>query len=67
MNNHNSSKAIKLMSVEETDRIIRLVKEAIKGNRSKKEIIVTFQDAGIIDKRGDLKSPYKEIYIPAEK
>jgi signal transduction histidine kinase len=55
------------MSVEETNRIIRLVKDAIKDNRSKREIIATFQDAGIIDKHGDLKAPYKEIYIPVEK
>jgi signal transduction histidine kinase len=67
MTHHNSSKVIKLMSVEETNRIIRLVKDAIKDNRSKREIIVKFQDAGIIDKQGNLKSPYKEIYIPVEK
>ena len=55
------------MSAEETNRIIRLVKDAIKDNRSKREIIETFQDAGIIDKHGDLKNPYKGIYIPVKK
>ena len=55
------------MSVEETRRITRLVKDAIKDSRSKNEITATFQDAGIIDKHGDLKAPYKEISIPVEK
>lgn len=55
------------MSIEETDRIISLVKEAIKENRSKEEIFETFKDAGIITKSGNLKAPYKEIFIPAEK
>lgn len=55
------------MSIEETDRLINLVEEAIKENRSKEEIFETFKDAGIITKNGNLKAPYKEIYIPAEK
>jgi hypothetical protein len=55
------------MSIEETDRIITLVKEAIREDRSKEEITETFKDAGIITKSGNLKSPYKEITIPAEK
>lgn len=65
---HNrTDKILKNMSIEETDRIIRLIKKAIKENRSKKKIFETFKDAGIITKNGNLKSPYKEIYIPAEK
>jgi len=55
------------MSTEETDRIIILVKVALKEKRSKEEIFETFRDAGIITKNGNLKSPYKEIFIPAEK
>jgi hypothetical protein len=55
------------MSAEETDRIIILVKEAIKNKRSKEEIFETFKGAGIITKNGNLKAPYKEIYIPSEK
>lgn len=55
------------MSVEETNRINRLVIEAIRDGRSKNEIIATFQDAGIIDNHGDLKTPYKDISIPVEK
>lgn len=54
------------MSAEETDRIITIVKEAIRKERSKKEIFETFKDAGIITKNGNLKAPYKEIYIPSE-
>lgn len=60
-------KILKNMSIEETNRVIRLIKEAIKENRSKKEIFETFKDAGIITKNGNLKAPYKEIYIPSEK
>ena len=63
----NFHKTLKDMSIDETDRIIKLIKEAIKQNRSKREIIETFKDAGIITKNGNLKSPYKEIYIPSEK
>ncbi len=55
------------MSLDETDRLINLVEEAIKENRSKEEIFETFKDAGIITKNGNLRAPYKEIYIPAEK
>lgn len=55
------------MNTEDTERIIALVKEAIKERRSKEEIFETFKDAGIITKNGNLKSPYKEILIPAEK
>ena len=55
------------MSLEETDRLIILVEKAIKENRSKEEIFETFKDAGIITKNGNLRAPYKEIYIPAEK
>jgi signal transduction histidine kinase len=66
MTRHHLSKTLKSMSVEETSRITRLVKDAIKDSRSKNEITATFQDAGIIDKHGDLKAPYKEISIPVE-
>jgi hypothetical protein len=55
------------MSAEETDRIINLVKEAIQQERSKEEIFENFKDAGIITKNGNLKSPYKDLYIPSEK
>lgn len=55
------------MSAEETIRIIKLVKEALKEKRSKNEIFENFKDAGIITKNGNLKAPYKEIFIPVEK
>ena len=64
---NNQGKILKTMSIEETDRIISLIKEAIKGERSKEEIFETFKDAGIITPSGNLKSPYKEIFIPVEK
>lgn len=55
------------MNTEETERIIALIKEALKERRSKEEIFETFKGAGIITKKGNLKSPYKEILIPAER
>ncbi len=42
-----------------------IVKHALKNRRTKEEITATFQAAGIIDKNGKLKSPYKNIKIPA--
>ena len=54
------------MSTDDTKRIKRLVKNAIKEKRSKQEITATFQAAGIIDKNGKLKNPYKKIFIPAK-
>lgn len=55
------------MSAEESIRIIKLLTEAIKENRTKEEAFETFKDAGIITEKGNLKSPYKDIYIPSEK
>ncbi|HLP73531.1 MAG TPA: hypothetical protein VK155_11560 [Bacteroidales bacterium] len=55
------------MSIEEVDKLIVIVKKAIHKKRSKKEIIKTFENAGIITKSGNFKDPYKEIYIPAQK
>jgi hypothetical protein len=55
------------MSLEETDRILKLIQKAIKEERSQKEIVETFKNAGIITEKGNLKAPYKDIYIPAEK
>jgi protein involved in temperature-dependent protein secretion len=63
----NQKKILKTMSAEETERIINLFKEAIKQERSKEEIFENFKDAGIITKNGNLKSPYKDLYIPSEK
>jgi hypothetical protein len=55
------------MSLDETDRILRLIQKAIKEKRSKDEIVKTFRNAGIITEKGNLRSPYKEIYIPVKK
>ena len=54
------------MSSEETIRIKRLITEAIDEDRSKEEVFDIFIDAGILTKKGNLKAPYKEIYIPYE-
>lgn len=55
------------MSIEETERILKLIKEAIKDKRSKKDITETFKNAGIITRNGDLRSPYKDICLPVKK
>jgi hypothetical protein len=54
------------MSTEETIRIKRLITAAIEEERSKEEVFEIFIDAGIITKKGKLRAPYKEIYIPSE-
>ena len=55
------------MSSEDAKRILGHIKKAQTIPRSKKEIIATFLSAGIIDKNGKLKDPYKDIYIPVRK
>ena len=44
--------------------LLLIIKDAIKHKRSKDEIKKIFMDAGIIDEKGDLKNPYKNIKIP---
>lgn len=55
------------MSNEDIKRMVGLLKEAQTNPRSKKEITANFEEAGIIDKKGNLKKPYKDIYIPVRK
>lgn len=55
------------MSTEEVDKLLDIVKKAIKQKRTREEIAKTFEDAGIITKKGNLKGPYKQIYIPVKK
>ena len=57
----------RFMSSEDLKRMVGYLKEAQKSPRSKKEITQTFEAAGIIDKKGNLKKPYKNIYIPVGK
>lgn len=59
--------AKKAMSTEDVKRIMGLIEKAQANQRSTQEITATFQAAGIIDKKGNLKHPYKEIYIPVKK
>lgn len=54
------------MSLEETERILELIRKALKEKRSKEEIFETFKKAGIITEKGNLKKPYKDISIPVE-
>ena len=55
------------MSNEDLKRMVGFLKEAQKSPGSKEEITQTFEAAGIIDKKGNLKNPYKNIYIPVGK
>ena len=41
----------------------KIVKHALKNRRSKEEVTATFQAAGIINKNGELKYPYKNLKI----
>jgi hypothetical protein len=64
MSNDSSTSVI---STDEILRLIKLFEEAIAKGRSRDEVFETFRDAGIITKSGELKYPYKNISIPAEK
>ena len=55
------------MRNNDTQRLISLIQDAQHKKRNKKAIKATFQGAGIIDKNGNLKSPYKNIYFPVNK
>lgn len=55
------------MSQEELKKMVSLLKKAQTNTRSKEEITATFEAAGIIDKNGNLKDPYKNIRIPIKK
>jgi hypothetical protein len=52
------------MSPQDTQRLIKIIKQARKTVRTKEAIKATFEGAGIIDKNGNLKGPYKKIYFP---
>ena len=54
------------MSPVDTERLTKLVIKVRRKTRSKKEIKATFEGAGIIDKKGNLKKPYKGICFPAK-
>lgn len=54
------------MGTEDVKRVMQLIRDAQTVGRSKDEITATFQAAGIIDKKGNLKNPYQHIYIPSE-
>lgn len=51
------------MSRTEQKRIQDIATKALRKNRSKKEILETFRDAGIVDKSGKLKSPYDQLFV----
>lgn len=52
------------MGSDDTMRLLELVKQARRKPRSKKAIKKTFTEAGIITKKGNLRRPYKDIFIP---
>ena len=55
------------MSLEETERIVKLLKGELKKGRTRKEAFEAFKNAGIITEKGNLRYPYKKIYIPVRK
>ena len=46
---------------------MKLVKEALKQDRSKEEIQQDMREAGIIGRDGKLRKPYDKMYDPSEK
>ncbi len=55
------------MSLEETEKIVKLLQMELKKDRSRKEAFEAFKNAGIITEKGNLRFPYKGIYIPVKK
>jgi len=55
------------MTTTEARRIIRLLKETAREERTREEITQTFIEAGIITAKGNLREPYKELFVPQEK
>ena len=55
------------MSLEETEKIVKLLQRELKRGRSPKEAFEAFKNAGIITEKGNLRFPYKGIYIPVKK
>jgi len=49
------------------DKRMKLVKEALKQDRSKEEIQQDMREAGIIGRDGKLRKPYDKMYDPSEK
>ena len=54
------------MGNEDIKRLRKLIQTAKKDKRSVSEIFSTFKNAGIIDKKGNLKDPYKNLQIPVK-
>lgn len=55
------------MRVPELEEIKNLATSFIRNKRTKEEILLSLQIAGIITKEGHLKDPYKDIFTPIEK
>lgn len=54
------------MSSEDIKRLKRLIQNAKREKRSDTEVFKTFKNAGIIDTKGNLKDPYKNLQIPVK-
>jgi len=54
------------MGSDDIKRLKKLIQSAKKDKRSDSEIFSTFKNAGIIDKKGNLKDPYKNLKIPVK-
>ena len=54
------------MSNEDLKRLKKLIQNAKRDKRSDREVFRTFRNAGIIDTKGNLKEPYKNLQIPVK-
>lgn len=59
-------KIVQDMSNEDLNRLRRLIQNAKRDKRSDREVFKTFRNAGIIDTKGNLKEPYKNLQIPVK-
>lgn len=51
------------MSSSEQKKIKQIAAKFIKNNRSKDQIINTLKNAGIVDKDGQIQSPYNQVLV----
>lgn len=51
------------MSSSEQKKIKQIATKFIKNTRSREQIINTLKNAGIVDKDGEIKSPYNQVLV----
>jgi hypothetical protein len=48
--------------VAEREKVLKVLKDR-QGKKNKKEALKHLQDAGILDKNGNVTEPYKDVFV----